>query len=195
MSKPKDELAHLSGGADLDRRLPLSRLVLTGFMGAGKSAVGALLARSLGWDFLDLDSVLEASHGESIAETFRSRGESYFRRAERRALEQFHEKNRLVLALGGGTIEDAQVLSYILGWKETCLVFLDAPLSELMGRIRGGPHTRPLLAKPEELEARHQRRLPHYRAAHFTILTTGLSQIEVAARIIEIVSPAWEIGK
>jgi shikimate kinase len=193
MSKIKDELAQRSGRSDLGRRLPLSRLLLTGFMGAGKSTVGALLARSIGWDFLDLDSVLEASQGESVAEIFRTRGESYFRRAERRALEQFREKKQLVLALGGGTIEDPQVLSYVLSWKETCLVFLDAPFSELMGRIHGGPHTRPLLAKPEELEARHQRRLPLYHAAHLTVLTTGLSQIEVAARILEIVSPAWEI--
>jgi shikimate kinase len=195
MSKPKDELGYRSNGINEDRRQPLSRLVLTGFMGAGKSTVGALLAQAIAWDFLDLDSVVEATHGETVAEIFRSRGEPYFRSAERRALEQLQEKNKLVLALGGGTIEDSEVLSYVLSWKETCLVFLDAPLSELIGRIRVGPNTRPLLAKPDDLAARHQRRLPLYRAANFTVLTTGLNQREVAARVIQIVGTNWQIGE
>jgi shikimate kinase len=195
MSKPKDELGRRPNGTERDLRQRLSRLVLTGFMGAGKSSVGALLARAIAWDFLDLDSVIEASHGETVAEIFSSRGEPYFRGAERKALEQLHEKNKLVLALGGGTIEDPEVLSYLLSWKETCLVFLDAPLSELMGRVSGGPHTRPLLTKPDDLAARHQRRLPLYRAANFTVLTTGLNQSEVAALVIETVSSAWQIGE
>jgi shikimate kinase len=171
---------------------PLSRLLLTGFMGAGKSTVGALLARTLAWEFLDLDQVIEASHGQSVAEIFGSRGEAYFRGEERAALVQLRRKDRLVLALGGGTIEDPSVLSDILGWQETCLVFLDAPLAELLGRVQSGSHTRPLLARPEELTARHQRRLPLYRAAHVTVVTTGLGQREVAARVLELLSEAWQ---
>jgi shikimate kinase len=54
----------------------LSRLILTGFMGAGKSTVGAILARELGWRFIDLDDVIEASAERTVAEIFRDHGEA-----------------------------------------------------------------------------------------------------------------------
>src|SRR5579862_1264255 len=98
----------------------LSRLILTGFMGAGKSTVGAILAAILGWRFLDLDSFIEASHGVTVAEIFRNHGEAYFRSRERWALEELSGERNVVLALGGGTIEDPANLSYLLGWEESC---------------------------------------------------------------------------
>ncbi len=57
----------------------LSRLILTGFMGAGKSTVGAILAREMGWRFIDLDDVIEASSKRTVAEIFRELGEPSFR--------------------------------------------------------------------------------------------------------------------
>jgi len=58
----------------------VSRLILTGFMGAGKSTVGPILARELGWKFVDLDNVIEASSQRTVAEIFRDYGEAEFRR-------------------------------------------------------------------------------------------------------------------
>jgi shikimate kinase len=174
----------------------LSRMILTGFMGAGKSTVGALVAQAVAWDFVDLDQYIERAHGESVAEIFGNKGEAYFRAQESAALEHFRERRRLVLALGGGTIENSRVLSDILGWRETCLVFLDAPLEELLERVReGGSHTRPLLAKPEDLAARHARRLPFYRSAHLTISTSALNQTQVADQLLELVRKTWQIAE
>src|ERR1700685_3344173 len=91
-------------GSGAQRRL--SRLILTGFMGAGKSTVGAILARELGWQFIDLDDVIEASSQRTVAEIFRDHGEEEFRRRERQAVEQLSNRERIVLALGGGAVED-----------------------------------------------------------------------------------------
>ena len=162
-------------------------------MGAGKSTVGACLAEILGWRFLDLDSVIESCCAQTVSEIFRERGEAYFRAMERQQLERLSGEKQLVLALGGGAIEDRLILAYLLKWEEACMVFLDAPLPELLARISEGPQTRPLLTSPEDLYARHQRRLPLYRAAHLTVVTTGLTPREVAVQVVECVNQRWLI--
>ena len=69
-------------------------MILTGFMGAGKSTVGAILARDLGWRFLDLDQVIEANSQRTVAEIFRDYGEAEFRRRERQAVQQLSSEER-----------------------------------------------------------------------------------------------------
>jgi shikimate kinase len=160
-----------------------SRLILTGFMGAGKSTVGAILARDLGWQFLDLDDVIEASSGLTVPEIFRHHGEANFRERERQALQQLNSQDRLVLALGGGAIESEPTRALLFETPGTCLIFLDAPLPELLARCRVEEKVRPLLAEPEALEDRLHRRLPHYRNAHITVITTGLAPQQVADQV------------
>jgi shikimate kinase len=178
-----------TGSAAVQRRL--SRLILTGFMGAGKSTVGAILARELGWRFIDLDDIIEASSKRSVAEIFRDLGEASFRRQERLAVQQVSQEDQIVLALGGGTVEDESTRSLLVNSPGNCLVFLDAPLPELLSRCTREGKVRPLLAAPESLEARHNRRLPHYRAAHVTVDTTSLPPQGVADRVLEHVSTQW----
>jgi shikimate kinase len=175
----------------------LSRLILTGFMGAGKSTVGAILARDLGWRFIDLDDIIEASSKRTIAEIFRELGEANFREQERQAVRQVSTEEKIVLALGGGTVEDESSRSLLLHSPGTCLVFLEAELPELLSRCTVEGRVRPLLAAAESLEARHNRRLPHYRTAHVTVETTGLAPQGVAERVLERVSIQWliEAGK
>ena len=172
-------------------RQRLSRLILTGFMGAGKSTVGAILARELGWRFIDLDDVIEASSQRTVAEIFRDYGEADFRRRERQAVEQLSNQEQIVLALGGGTVEEMSTRSLLIDPPENCLVFLEAPLPELLARCTTEEKVRPLLAAPESLTARHNRRLPYYRTAHVTVATTGLAPQEVADRVLEHVSIHW----
>src|SRR3984885_1215911 len=174
-------------------RQRLSRLILTGFMGAGKSTVGAILARELGWRFMDLDQVIEASSRSTVAEIFRDYGEADFRRRERQAVEQLISEEEIVLALGGGTVEDDSTRSLLIDSPGNCLVFLHAELPDLLARCAGEGKVRPLLAAPEALEARHTQRLPHYRAAHVTVSTTGLAPREVADRVLADVSVKWLI--
>ena len=174
-------------------RRRLSRLILTGFMGAGKSTVGAILARELGWRFIDLDDVIEAASQRTVAEIFRDHGEAEFRRREQQAVERISNQEQIVLALGGGTVEDESTRSLLIHPPENCLVFLEAPLSELLARCTVKGKVRPLLAEPAALEARHNRRLPHYRAAHITVTTAGLAPQAVADRVLEQVVSLWLI--
>jgi shikimate kinase len=174
-------------------RQRVSRLILTGFMGAGKSTVGAILARDLGWRFLDLDQVIEANSHRTIAEIFRDYGEAEFRRQERQAVQQLSGEEEIVLALGGGTVEDESTRSLLTRSPGNCLVFLHAELPDLLARCTVEGKVRPLLAAPEALEARHTLRLPHYRAAHVTVTTTGMAPREVADRVLADVSVKWLI--
>jgi shikimate kinase len=171
----------------------VSRLILTGFMGAGKSTVGAILAQDLGWRFLDLDQVIEANSHRTIAEIFHDDGEAEFRRQERLAVHQLSGEDEIVLALGGGTVEDESTRSLLLRSPGNCLVFLHAELPDLLVRCTVEGKVRPLLAAPEALEARHTLRLPYYRAAHVTVTTTGLAPREVADRVLADVSEKWLI--
>ena len=168
-----------------------SRLILTGFMGAGKSTVGAILARKLGWKFLDLDDVIEASSNLSVANIFRDHGEADFRERERQAIQKLNHEERLVLALGGGAIESDSTRNLLVDTPGNCLVFLDAPLPELLARCGLESKVRPLLTAPESPEARHQRRLPYYRQAHITVLTSGLGPQQVAELVLQHVSGQW----
>src|SRR3984957_15735276 len=166
----------------------VSRLILTGFMGAGKSTVGAILARDLGWRFLDLDQVIETNSHRTVAEIFRDYGEAEFRRLERQTVQQLSNDEEIVLALGGGTVEDESTRSLLIHSPGNCLVFLHAELPELLARCTAEGKTRPLLTEPEAVEARHARRLPHYRAAHVTVTTSGLAPQEVANQVLAQVS-------
>src|ERR1700728_1331163 len=94
-------------------RQRLSRLILTGFMGAGKSTVGAILAQELGWRFIDLDEVIEATSQRTVAEIFRDHGEADFRRREQQAVQQLSDEEEIVLALGGGTVENESTRSLL----------------------------------------------------------------------------------
>lgn len=175
----------------------LSRLILTGFMGAGKSTVGAILARDMGWRFIDLDDVIETASKRTVAEIFRELGEANFREHERQAVRQLSNEQKIVLALGGGTVEDESTRSLLLRSAENCLVFLEASLPEMLARCKVEGKVRPLMAAGESLEARHKRRLPYYQTAHVTVETTGLAPQKVANRVLEQVAMQWliETGK
>lgn len=161
-------------------------IVLTGFMGAGKSTIGALLARALGWEFLDADAAIEAKARKTVAEIFAQQGEPTFRALEAEAIRKYAGRTNLVLALGGGALETGTTRAMLAAHKHVCVVFLDAPLDVLVERCLAQPGAakRPVLADRDSLLQRFNARLPHYREAHLTVLTTGLEPGEVVARIV-----------
>jgi shikimate kinase len=167
----------------LPENLPL-RIVLTGFMGAGKSTVGRLLAAQLGWRFVDVDDEIEASQGATIAAIFAQHGEPWFRQLEHETILQLLNSERVVLALGGGAIEDQRTRSLLLEAAETRLVHLDASLDTVLLRCRGTESLRPILQDQDHLDSRYQRRLPLYRQAHLTVAVDSLSQDEVVTAIL-----------
>ncbi len=161
------------------------RIVLTGFMGSGKSTVGPLLAERLGWRFMDVDEVIEAEAGISIAEMFARHGEAEFRERERAAIARLAEEDGLVLALGGGAIEDAATQELLRSGAGTLLVHLEVELETTLERCRGTEHLRPILADRASLASRYERRLPLYRTAHVSISVDALTPDEAVEAIVK----------
>ena len=160
--------------------------VLMGFMGAGKSTVGRLLATRLQWKFIDVDAYIETQEQATIAELFERHGENAFRGIESKAIRRLSSERDVVLALGGGAVETAETRQVLEQLQAACLVFLDAPLEIMLERCRQQPGAaiRPLLQQQALLEARLTRRLPHYRNSHLIIATEGLTPDQVVDRIL-----------
>jgi shikimate kinase len=163
---------------------PPRRIVLTGFMGSGKTTVGPLIARRLGWKFLDVDDAIEAEAGATIAELFSRHGEAAFRERERAAIAALASNDALVLALGGGAIEHAATRALLLTTPGTLLVHLEVELATTLKRCRGTEHLRPILADQANLESRYQRRLPLYRMAHVSIAVDALTPEQAVDAIL-----------
>jgi shikimate kinase len=160
------------------------RIVLTGFMGSGKSTVGPLIAARLGWSFLDVDDVIEAEAGTTIAEIFARHGEAAFRKQEHETIARLAAGDSLVLALGGGAIEHEATRALLLTTPGTLLVHIEVELATTLQRCQGTEQTRPILADQANLAARYQRRLPLYRTAHVSIPVDALIPEEVVDRIL-----------
>ena len=169
----------------------LHRIVLMGYMGAGKTSVGRLLARSLGWTFLDLDTHIEARTGSSVPELFAQHGEAHFRRLESSALANALAHPATVLALGGGTPEALTNRLLLEQTPGTALIYLEAPFPVLFDRcmlqtFAAPEHLRPVLTTPLEAEIRFQARVPLYRRlAQHTVATGETHPEEIAAAILE----------
>jgi shikimate kinase len=165
---------------------PIRRIVLTGFMGSGKTTVGPLVAARLGWRFVDADNVIVADTGMPITAFFAEHGEAEFREREHVAIARLAREDALVLALGGGAIETAATRELLLASPDTLLVHLEVALETTLARCGGTEHTRPVLADQENLRARYERRLPLYRMAHASIPADALTPEEVAEAILQV---------
>src|SRR5213593_4370707 len=164
------------------RRMRADNVILIGFMGAGKSAVGRLLARRLGRCFVETDDMIVARVGRPIPEIFRVEGEERFRELEADALDALKLKSGDVIATGGGLPcrEGRMEALRALG----TVVWLRGDLRELLERASrtGG---RPMLQRsPEEIEALYRAREPYYARAHLTVDTAGLGLDQVVARVL-----------
>jgi len=164
----------------------LRRIVLTGFMGSGKTTIGNLLAGRLGWTFLDLDAHIESRTGLSVPDIFALHGEPHFRRLESSALASALGKHNTVIALGGGTPEVLTNRLLLEQTPATATIFLDAPFPVLFDRCVFQGISRPVLADPALAELRFRQRQPLYRAlAHHTLDT---SAVDTAAAIDAILA-------
>ena len=130
---------------------PPRRIVLTGFMGSGKTTVGPLVARHLGWKFIDVDDVIEEETGVKITEIFARYGEPAFREREHATIARLATDDGLVLALGGGAIERAETRNLILAAPATLLIHLEVELATTLARCSGTENTRPVLADQTNL--------------------------------------------
>jgi shikimate kinase len=160
-------------------------VVLTGFMGAGKSTVGRLLAPALGWTFFDVDAVLADRERLSISEIFSKHGEAHFRTLESALTEELLRADASVIALGGGALEHAHTRSLLAQTPHTLLVHLHISLATSMDRCASelGAAIRPVFNDRESLAARYAARQPLYAAAHVTISAEDLRPEEMVERI------------
>jgi shikimate kinase len=164
------------------RPASIERIVLTGFMGSGKSTIGRRLAERLGWRFVDLDHLIEERDGRTVARIFAESGEPAFRAMETDALASSLHEFRIVVALGGGALETPANLHALSTASRACIVLLSAEFDTLFDRCQQQITTaagsalpvRPLLGDREAAASRLARREPIYReAAHVILDTTG----------------------
>ncbi|MDE1155075.1 MAG: shikimate kinase [Acidobacteriaceae bacterium] len=170
----------------------LERIVLTGFMGSGKSTVGRLLAEKLQWQFTDLDTVVEEIAGKSLPAIFAEEGEEAFRAYEHHALASLLIQPRIVLALGGGAPEMVANRDLLTTAEQTLVVLLEAPFEVLLQRCLvqaedPAATVRPILASHAAAAERFERRVPHYRAvAHEIVLSEALNAEQTVDAIIAL---------
>ncbi len=164
-----------------------TNVVLTGMPGAGKSTVGVVLAKRLGYDFLDTDVLIQARQGRRLQAIIDREGLSVFRQIEEAALLSLSCR-RTVIATGGSAIYSERAMAALRG--EGVIVFLDLPLTELERRVRD-MDSRGLVIDPGETFADlYLRRLPLYRRwAEITIDADGRIVEEVAGEIVRNLPP------
>ena len=154
-----------------------SVIFLTGFMGSGKSTVGPILANTLGFEFIDLDAVLERQEKMKITDIFKNFGEARFREMERVAVHELGAGRRLVAALGGGTVVHQPTLDEIV--RSGVLVYLQSTPPFIYQRLRSKTN-RPMLLQSDgstmdneqllrHIETLLAKRAPFYEQAHITV--------------------------
>jgi shikimate kinase len=144
-----------------------ARIFLVGFMCSGKSTVGKLLADKLGYTFWDIDQVIEEREGKSIEEIFRDEGEEYFRSLERSVLEEFLEKEKVVVSTGGGLGANPTAMEKMK--SAGLVVWLDLDFDTFLQRC-AHQEGRPLLKMGlDYLRALMEKREKVYRLAHLRL--------------------------
>ncbi len=172
--------------------LPRENIVLTGFMGSGKSAVGRLVAKRLRFQFVDTDQLIVKRAGMPISEIFARHGEEYFRNLETAELDALEHLRRSVIATGGGVVvkERNHAILARLGF----VVWLTASEDVIFNRVSRNDK-RPLLQTEDPRatirEMLAARRPLYEKAAQFTLDTTTFSHDEAADKVIAAARSAF----
>ena len=155
-------------------------IVLIGFMGAGKTTIGQLLAEHLGLPFIDSDEVIERAEGMAVREIFEARGEAAFREIEAVTIVELLAGPDVVLALGGGALTSRNLAAALAGHQ---VVLLDVAFDEAMERVAGDSR-RPLLHQPN-LSGLYEGRQADYReASTVAVPVSGRAPREIVADVL-----------
>jgi XRE family transcriptional regulator, aerobic/anaerobic benzoate catabolism transcriptional regulator len=191
IAQAKDILSGQASGASALRRTPFAGIALIGLRGAGKSTLGKMLAKKIGWSFVELNKEIEAQNGLSVAEIIALYGQEGFRRMEQAALGQLlARKELMVLATGGGIVSEPLTFDLILSSFYT--IWLKAEPEEHMARVRRQGDLRPMAddrSAMAELRTILLSREPLYSRASAMVDTAGLTVDAAAARLIDAVAP------
>lgn len=168
------------------------QLVLLGYMGSGKSSIGKSLAETLHYEFADLDTCIESLEEAVLTEIFKEKGEIYFRRREAAILNNLlSEKNKLVLATGGGTPCYGTIMDDLLAKDDVITIYLKNSLETLTNRLFEEREIRPLIAHLatkkllNDFIRKHLfERSFYYNKATLTLECDALSLKEIVEKII-----------
>jgi shikimate kinase len=167
-------------------------IILIGYMGSGKSAVGKKLSDVLSFGYIDLDDYIQQKEGKTIAGIFKNRGEIYFRKIESKYLNEVIGTNtNSVISLGGGTPCYGHNMDLIKNTENASSVYLKASISSLSERLILEKDQRPLISHIENKEQLNEfigkhlfERSPYYSQSEITVNTDHKSVDEVVASII-----------
>lgn len=163
----------------------MKSIVLTGFMGTGKTAVGKTLAHKLGCAFIDVDAEIEKEQKTTITNIFKEHGELKFREIESEMIKKLSEIENAVISTGGGAVLRQENMDNLR--KNGVIVCLMASPETILKRICNN-NDRPLLQVEDPLQKIKgllEFRKPYYEKADIMIDTNGKNPIEVAEKIIE----------
>jgi shikimate kinase len=169
--------------AESAKRAAQRPIALVGFMGAGKSKIGRMLAKRLELPFIDTDKAIEEAAGCSVADIFREYGEARFREAERSIIVRLLNEEPRVIGLGGGAFVNESNRAALNKGART--VWLDPPFEFILPRIRRSTD-RPLASSrsDDELRALWVDRRSHYAHAHARIRTWDANPVRIVDRIV-----------
>jgi len=165
-------------------------IFLVGFMGAGKTSVGAAVADRLNLRFVDLDEEISRQFGATISEIFIQRGEAVFRAAESDELVRIAGLDDVVVATGGGAFS-SDANREVIHRAGGVSVFLDLPWAVLRERLARDNSDRPMYDDTNQARELFEERLPHYRRALVQVKLVGDEDPDrVAGRVVETLREA-----
>lgn len=168
--------------------MSLANIILTGFMGTGKTTLGKLLAKCIGYEFVDTDALIESRAERSIAEIFATDGEAAFRKLESKLVIELAQKEGLVIATGGGLVLDPDNVTALS--KTGRIICLTASTEEILARVSNQKTVRPLLQETDpqaKIAELLQQRATIYQQFQ-QLSTSNLSRDELVAKLLDLTS-------
>ncbi len=176
-------------------------IFLIGFMTAGKSTIGKILANTIGWNFVDLDQEIERIEGKSVLRIFNEYGEKYFRNIENETLIKLIDGKNLVVSLGGGTVENPENLELII--ERGIVVYLEISQQEAFRRLKY-KRNRPVLFNNSDVEVSDdelikrinnifERRVDIYNKSHIKISTDKITVGKTVDKLVNILRTEYGI--
>ena len=163
----------------------MKNIVLVGFMGTGKNAVGKMLARRLGIDYIDTDDLIEKDQGMKIKDIFEKKGEPYFREVEKKIIKGVCQKQDQVIAAGGGAVIFDENME---NFKKSGIIVCLTARPEVIYQRTKKTCLRPLLNVEDPLRKIREllkEREPFYAKADFFVDTSDLTVEKITDKIIE----------
>ncbi|MAK06208.1 MAG: hypothetical protein CMM64_03685 [Rhodospirillaceae bacterium] len=168
------------------------KITLIGMMGTGKSKFGRQIANILKFNFYDVDNIIEKEFNMTIKELFQEHGEFYFRRIEKKTINNLilkinKNKEKVIISLGGGGFDNEETRELLL--KNTNVIWLNTPLDVLVQRVGDGSKRPMIKGKTRESIMQLLKiRTKYYSLCHNQINTDKLNQNQITEKLIDIIS-------